>query len=512
MISHSPTSTRCAAMVSPPVLRLFLALALALVLLLGLVLALNLLESALAVRQHLAEISPWLPPVFLTGLVLFFLGVGLAVRRILRPRARPTPPPAAAPLPVIDEGEVETRIARNAALGAEADTARRELEEVRARRKGGEFHISVAGEINMGKSSLVTALIPEAWAAIAPIGGSTRSVTRQVWTTPGGDRIVLADLPGLGEVGGILEEEARAEAIRSHGVLYLCDGDLTRAQLQEVQALAELGKPLVVVLNKADRFSADELSLLRQRLQERLAEIAGGRSLPVVTARAGGSRVVVRRLPDGREVEETRPRPPEVDEVRRALQGILDGDRALLERMRDRAVFAMVARQLDGALAAHRRTRGEEIVVQHARRAMVAAGAAVTPGMDLIFQGVVGISMMRELCALHGVGLSGVSLEGVLQKLAVQGSRSLALLLAVVGNGLKAFPGLGTLAGGAVHAVAYGILVQALGRAVVVVLEERGGLVEGPLLAEFKERVGEDVERQMVEMAKMFMEIKGGKQ
>lgn len=489
-------------MVPPSTLRLLLALALAALLLLSLLLALNLLESALAVRHHLAEISPWLPPLFIGALLVFLLIGALLVRRGTRPRppALPLAPPA-----VVREEEVEARITRNLALGIDGEAARRELEEVRARRRGGEFHVAVAGEINTGKSTLVAALIPEACVRSAPIGGSTRTVVRQVWTTPGGDRIILADLPGLGEVGGVLEPEARAEAIRSHGVLYLCDGDLTRFQLQELRALAELGKPMVLVLNKADRHTPEELALIRARLESHLAALPGGKRIPVVTARSGGVRMVVRRLPDGREVEEPRPQPPEVGEVRRALQRIIDGDRELLERLRDSAVFAMAARQLDGELAAHRRAQGEEIIARHARRAMVAAAAAVTPGMDIVFQGVVGISLLRELCALHGVSVSGLSLEGVLQRVAGEGNRSFALVLAVAGNALKAFPGWGTLAGGALHAVAYGMLVQALGRAAASTLEERGELADTPLLASFQERMGEDVEKRALEMARLFL-------
>ena len=45
--------------------------------------------------------------------------------------------------------------------------------------------------------------------------------------------------------------------------------------------------------------------------------------------------------------------------------------------------------------------------------------------------------------------------------------KALPLSLAVAGNGLKAFPGVGTVAGGLVHAVAYGLIFDALGRSLV---------------------------------------------
>ena len=41
-----------------------------------------------------------------------------------------------------------------------------------------------------------------------------------------------------------------------------------------------------------------------------------------------------------------------------------------------------------------------------------------------------------------------------------------SITLAIAGNALKAFPGLGTLGGGLLHAVAYGLIFDSLGRAV----------------------------------------------
>ena len=46
------------------------------------------------------------------------------------------------------------------------------------------------------------------------------------------------------------------------------------------------------------------------------------------------------------------------------------------------------------------------------------------------------------------------------------------MVVAVIGNGLKAFPGLGTLSGGALHAIAYGLLFDRLGHALLESLEQ----------------------------------------
>jgi hypothetical protein len=51
-----------------------------------------------------------------------------------------------------------------------------------------------------------------------------------------------------------------------------------------------------------------------------------------------------------------------------------------------------------------------------------------------------------------------------------------AIVLAIAGNALKAFPGLGTLGGGMLHAVAYGLVFDSVGRALADTLRERSAL------------------------------------
>jgi len=73
----------------------------------------------------------------------------------------------------------------------------------------------------------------------------------------------------------------------------------------------------------------------------------------------------------------------------------------------------------------------------------------------------------------------------------------------VAGNALKAFPGVGTLTGGLVHAVAYGLLFDSLGRAVTETLAARGALPEQVALRTFEEKLSEDVETRARRLAKL---------
>jgi hypothetical protein len=84
----------------------------------------------------------------------------------------------------------------------------------------------------------------------------------------------------------------------------------------------------------------------------------------------------------------------------------------------------------------------------------------------------------------------------------------LPLSLAVAGNGLKAFPGVGTVAGGFVHAVAYGLIFDALGRSLVLTLSKYGELRPDDAAREFEDGISEHMEKGVRRVARMALEEK----
>ena len=85
-------------------------------------------------------------------------------------------------------------------------------------------------------------------------------------------------------------------------------------------------------------------------------------------------------------------------------------------------------------------------------------------------------------------------------------NKSIPVVLAVAGNGLKAFPGIGTVAGGLVHAVAYGLIFDALGNAVSHTLEQRGKLKAAPAVATFQEMLSGNLEERTKTFARLVID------
>jgi hypothetical protein len=304
----------------------------------------------------------------------------------------------------------------------------------------------------------------------------------------------------LNEAQRTLDEEARLEARRAHVVVYVCDGDLTRDQFAMLRAVLELGKPVIVALNKTDHYRDHELDRVRARIAERV-----GQAVEVVAIQSGGTEQVLRVHPDGQEERIQRPRRPRVEALQEALQRHIDADPGALEKLRDTAVFVLAQQQLDAAVGAHRRESADSLIQGYSRKAVFGALAAVGPGTDLLIQGYLGVNMIKELCALYDVEAQDIDLQRFLNLAGGHVKRNLNLLLALVGNIFKAFPGVGTVVGGMLHAVAYGLIFESLGRSVVQSLETRGNLSVGPALRMFEDNLGENLEARARRLARLVI-------
>lgn len=484
-------------------IKVLLILLVLLVLLLALAATLFVSEAAFSVWDRMQAASPWVWALYAAGLIALG-GVSIwAIVLILRSGGGSAAAAKRAPVVVVDPAQ---RMASVKAAGADVSQAQLELAELDRRRAAGHIELALLGQISTGKSALVRALVPDAEPEISVIGGSTRTITQYNWSLNDGTTLRLADVPGLQLADGHDDAAALDEARRAHVVLFLAEGDLTRAEWQALERLLKLERPVVVVLNKSDRYTAEELSQLVERLRQRIAD-AKLTSLPVrvVSAVAGGDEAVTVEHADGRKETRQRPRKVQLDALRDAVNALLQLDEALLEQLRERSVFDLVGERLDRAEQTLREQQAAELVRGYTRKAVFGALAAVGPGTDLVIQGYLGTRLVRELCDLYGVAVRDVDVESFLDFSQGHLGGTLSLVLAVSGNGLKAFPGVGTLAGGLVHAVAYGLIFDALGRSLSLSLEERGVFQPNVAAEGFREQLGEDMATRARELARVAL-------
>ncbi len=484
--------------------RLAIAFLLALLFILTLAALLFLVQSALDVWDRLSNGPAGLLYTWLALLIGLSLVVVWLFWRLFRRR----PPRDPEYLPRLSRAEIEARLRAADAAGIDTAHARAELSELAARREAKAVHLCFFGEISSGKSSLIRALVPDAEVTIDPVGGSTVDVRHYHWKDATGARVLLTDVPGTGGEEKALEALAGEEARRAHVVLFVCEGDLTRADRNTIEWLLGLDKPLVLVMNKSDRYDAAEQAQLMERLLDRLGDLGGEVTRDrVVAVSAGGAVEVVERRADGSETVARRERPADVGVLVVAINRLLAEELGDLDERRDRAVFRLAAQKLEDAERRYRDQRAEQIVRSSTRKAVIGALAAVSPGTDIIIQGYIGTTMTQALCRLYGTAPRDLEVEEFLTLSQSRVGRAVPLTLAIAGNGLKAFPGVGTVAGGLVHAVAYGLIFDALGRSLVHSLRRHGELRPEAAAGEFEEQLGEHLESGVRQVARMALAV-----
>lgn len=402
--------------------------------------------------------------------------------------------------------------------GMETAELRREIEHLQERKETGSIYVALFGDVSTGKSSIIKALLPDASIDISVQGGSTQDINQYTWKSSSGDKLILTDLPGRSEAQGSLDDMAQDEAVRAQVVIYVTDSDLSRSQFEDIQELKSFGKPMIIALNKSDRFNDEEKALIQSRVQEHFnpSNTPANNSLgktsnnhtKLVFVQSGGEEEILKIYPDGREEKIIRERKADVSALAEALQTEIDSQSHLLENLRDASVFVLVKQKLDTAKVDFREEKAESIIKSSTRKAILGSLAALSPGSDLVIQGVLGTQMVKQLCELYNVPVRQLDIDKLLNFSSGQLKKSTPILLAVAGNGMKAFPGIGTVTGGLTHAVAYGLIFDALGRAINKTLQQRGKLQAAPAALTFKEMLSENLETRAKVFAKLVLDSK----
>jgi GTP-binding protein EngB required for normal cell division/uncharacterized protein (DUF697 family) len=478
--------------------RLLLFIAVLLVAVVTLFLLLLATDTAMSVWQRLSAAPLWLQVAYSLVLVLISSATLWLSWRWLKPVGKKV----ISEEPILDSSTLQEELVESASSGVDVSAAVEEIREQRRRKQNGEVYIAIFGEISSGKSSLVKALLPRADIESDPRGGTTQEISHYRWQAGSGDAVIIADLPGFNLDGN---PEILEEARRAHLVVFLCDSDITRSQLEQLEGLLRIQKPLVVALNKVDRFSASEARSIAENISQRTNIAAND----VVFIQTGGHEEVIKLLSDGGEETISRERAQDIEPLRKALQRKLDGNQELMEQLRDTAVLLLASEKLEQARNEHREQQAADLVQSYSKRAVVGALAAVAPGSDLIIQGLLATRLIQALCKLYGVSVKDVEIESFLRLAGGKVKKLTAITLAITGNALKAFPGIGTLTGGLIHAVAYGMIFDSLGRAAAETLASRGDLRPYPAAKAFEEILNDHLEAGAVRFAKLALAEKG---
>ena len=293
-----------------------------------------------------------------------------------------------------------------AAVRAEMSREFDEIEAISEKLTNGEIHIAAFGRVGTGKSSLLNALLGREAFSTSPLHGETRSQQRSHWESVNTDHVVLIDTPGIDELEGEAREElAQSVARISDIVLMVCEGDLTETEMKAVSSLAERKRPLLLVLNKSDRYGKSDIQTLLAHLRERCeAFIEPGN---ILTASANPRPETVIRVDDaGNEEITKRPRSPDIGELKARLWRILDKEGKALAALNAAMFTSEMDSRIAGKIVQARKTVADKII----RNYCIAKGLVVAvnpiPAADLLAAAGTDVAMVIHLGNVYGFQLS----------------------------------------------------------------------------------------------------------
>ncbi len=133
----------------------------------------------------------------------------------------------------------------------------------------GSIRFALIGRPNVGKSSLVNAILKEERVIVSDIEGTTRDAIDTPFTHDGKDYVVI-DTAGIRKRGKVYESVEKYSVLRamsaierSDVVLFVLDGEKgIREQDKHVAGYAhEAGKPIIIVYNKWDTVEKDDKTM-----------------------------------------------------------------------------------------------------------------------------------------------------------------------------------------------------------------------------------------------------------
>jgi tRNA modification GTPase len=267
-------------------------------------------------------------------------------------------------VPAISRPELASRLS---GLQAELQRLWRESERGRVVEEG--LSVAIIGRPNVGKSTLMNALLREDRVIVTPHPGTTRDMVEESLNL-NGRLVLLRDTAGIRESGDAIEqlsvERSWRAAAAADLVLLLLDGSAP-LQPEDSILLAELGdRPVLLALNKADLQPA-----LREADANKLCPGAPVVSISALTGQGLGQleAKIIERFDSG--------------------QG-LPAESAVLLNLRQRQSLRRAGEALDRAQAALEAKLSDEFVAADLRPALAALGEITGESvsdeiLDLIF-------------------------------------------------------------------------------------------------------------------------------
>jgi GTP-binding protein Era len=297
-----------------------------------------------------------------------------------------------------------------------------QLQEMLKKLTTGRVEIAVFGEISTGKSAMINALVGQSVTEVDVQGGWTKEIWHVSWEGAGycvpglaDSQVVLVDTPGLNEVGGqdraLMANQA---AQRADLILFVTDSDLNETEHSALVALAAAHKPIILVLNKTDLYSREQLDRLLQVLRdERVADLVSADN--VVTTAADPREIeYIIETSTGQQRREWRKPPPDVEQLKGRILEVLAAEGKELLTLNAAMYAADKTDRIAAIRVQLRDRRARQVIASYAGLKAVAVALNPVPITDVLGGSAVDAAMVVTLAHIYGLELSTKHARGLI--------------------------------------------------------------------------------------------------
>jgi small GTP-binding protein len=286
--------------------------------------------------------------------------------------------------------------------------------------ENGRIDLAVFGRVSVGKSALLNALLGRDAFEVGVLHGTTTARSMQPWSEASDGHVHLVDTPGIEELDGEQRERlAHDIAGRCDLLLFVVDGDMTASETDALQRIAASRRPLLLVLNKADRYSESQLDELLTRLRQHAAGVVAAENVLAVAARPAPI-TVLKVAADGSETEVTRQRGIDIDALRARLLAILESEGKTLAALNAALFAGQLSDEVGERLAALRRDLAARVTRSYCLAKGVAVGLNPIPVADLLAAAGIDVALVTHLSRIYNLPLTRSEAGQLLATIAAQ--------------------------------------------------------------------------------------------
>ena len=269
-----------------------------------------------------------------------------------------------------------------------------------------QIHIVAFGKVSTGKSSLLNAISGHPHFDVSPLHGETKHTDYLDWPSYQQQSVVLIDTPGTDEFEGEEREKMAQQAARQADViLFVLDGDISESQQQQLNIIAQPNKPIVIVLNKADLYTQDEIIRIKDSIKQKTQGI---NSQVVAVSADPRPRTLIIELPDGSRQEKTESPPAHIDELKQLIWDMLDQEGKTITALNASLFASEVSDNVARKVIEARKSASQKIIRTYCMAKGIGVAFNPIPVADLLFAAGLDVAMIRQLSKLYGLSMGKV--------------------------------------------------------------------------------------------------------